>query len=110
MGRGYRYRRTILAAAVCVLAGLLSAPAALAGTFVEVPGSPVTTGGYPNQVVFSPSGRLVATDNDGQSTVSVFSVDPSSGKLAPVPGSPFATHSVTTPSYFAAVAFSPSGN
>lgn len=103
----YARRRTIVATAVCVLAGLLVAPAALAetGSFAQVPGSPFATGKSPQQVVFSPSGRLLATANSGDNTLSVFSVDPSSGRLTQAPGSPYA---VSGGGY--SVAFGPAGN
>ena len=78
------------------------------GALTPVPGSPFATGLEPASVAFSPRGGLLATANATGSanhgTVSVFSVDQTSGALTPVPGSPFATGSQP-----GSVAFSPGG-
>jgi hypothetical protein len=50
----------------------------------QVPGSPFATGNEPVSVAFSPGGGLLATANEGASTVSVFSVG-SRGVLTRVP-------------------------
>ena len=67
------------------------------GALTAVNGSPFTTGDGAVSVAFSPSGRLLATANGGESgtaftgnTVSVFSVAPN-GALTQVDGSPFTT-------------------
>lgn len=46
---------------------------------------PLVTGSPPVSVAFSPRGRVLGTANPGSGTVSVFSVDPSTGTLTPVP-------------------------
>jgi WD40 repeat protein len=69
----------------------------------QVSGSPFTTGHDPFSVAFSPSGRLLATSNETDATVSVFSVA-SNGALTQVNGSPFATGNGPF-----SVAFSPGG-
>jgi hypothetical protein len=78
------------------------------GALTPVSGSPFTTGVGLMSVAFSPSGRLLAAANAGDkgvgSTVSVFSVNVSTGALTPVSGSPFATGAGPV-----SVAFSPSG-
>jgi DNA-binding beta-propeller fold protein YncE len=85
---------------VCAPSALASPPAA----FRQIAGSPFgPTGTQPASVAFSPSGRLLATGNAQDNTVSVFSVG-SSGALTQVSGSPFATGSFPS-----SVAFSPSG-
>ena len=87
---------------VCFLSAAAGAFASAA--FTPVSGSPFQTGGLaPVSVAFSPSGALLATANNSDSTVSVFSVS-SAGALTPVPGSPFATGPGPV-----SVAFSPSG-
>jgi 6-phosphogluconolactonase len=108
MGR-HGYRRTG-SAAVAVLAtvvmGFIAGPPALAAqTFVQVSGSPFSTGVGPNQVAFSPSGSLLATINSADGTISVFSIDRSTGGLTQVPGSPFAAGGDSS-----GLAFSPSGS
>ena len=40
-----------------------------------------------------PSGKFAYVANSGTSTLSAFSIDPKTGALAPIPGSPFATGS-----------------
>lgn len=79
------------------------------GALTPVGGSPFDTlGGQPQSVAFSPTRDLLASANAdpsaGPGTVSVFSVDPTTGALKQVAGSPF-----TTGSNPASVAFSPSG-
>ena len=84
----------------CLLAasGAVAQPA-----FTQVPDSPFATGSAPETVAFSPGGGLVATANDGDNTVSMFSVGPG-GDLTQVSGSPFLTGSGPF-----SVAFSPDG-
>ena len=78
--------------------------AAAAPAFTQVSGSPFATGSGPLSVAFSPGGALLATANRDGNTVSVFSVNSSTGALTQVSGSPFATG--TNPF---SVAFSPGG-
>jgi 6-phosphogluconolactonase len=66
------------------------------------------TGSSPLSVSFSPNGKLLATANYGSGTVSLFSVDPSSGQLTPVTPTP--TSSVDTGLEPSAVTFSPNGS
>jgi 6-phosphogluconolactonase (cycloisomerase 2 family) len=64
------------------------------GAFTPVPGSPFATGSQPAWQVFSPvvSGNLfAAVINYNDNTVSVYSVNQTTGAFTPVPGSPFAT-------------------
>lgn len=78
-----------------------------AGTLTAVSGSPVTTGTFPFGVTFSPliNGNLfVAVTNQNGNSVSVFSVNTSTGVLTGVPGSPFSTGASSLP---LSVAFSP---
>ena len=87
------------------LAGLfvaLGAPAALAQpAFTGVPGSSVATGLNPVSIAYSPGGSLLATANQGDSSLSVFSVG-AGGALDQVASSP-----VSVPSAPSALAFSP---
>jgi 6-phosphogluconolactonase (cycloisomerase 2 family) len=58
--------------------------------FGRVPGSPFATGNSPDSAMFSPSGGLLAVANYwSPGSVSVFSVDGSTGSLTEVRGSPF---------------------
>ncbi len=97
-------RRALLGGAV-VWAFLLASGASAAAqpAFTPVAGSPFATGSFPRSVAFSPSGGLLATANQGDTTVSVFAVS-SAGALTPVVGSPFSTGADPV-----SVAFSPSG-
>jgi 6-phosphogluconolactonase (cycloisomerase 2 family) len=65
-------------------------------------GTPVGTGANPQGLAISPSGHVMAVANQGDSTVSMFTVD-SGGALTTVTGSPFAAGS---PAF---LAFSPDG-
>jgi hypothetical protein len=86
----------------CLLVG---ASAALAqAPFTQVAGSPFTAGRGADSVAFSPSGRLLATANGGDDTVSVFSVA-QSGALIEVSGSPFKADGGPS-----SLAFDPSGS
>jgi len=88
-----RLPRVLLAiVASLALVAVDTAPAmASSPAFVQVPGSPFSTGSnsYPASVVFNPSSRLLAIANYGTTTVSVFSVG-AGGVLSQVSGSPFA--------------------
>jgi 6-phosphogluconolactonase (cycloisomerase 2 family) len=64
------------------------------GSLAEVSGSPFATGLNPVAVGLDPSGNFVYTANfavlpTNVSTVSGFTLDPTTGALTPVPGSPF---------------------
>jgi uncharacterized repeat protein (TIGR01451 family) len=84
------------------------------GVPTPIAGSPFTTnapgktnGQFPQSVAYSPSGQLLATANWSSNTISVFTVDGTTGALTPLPGSPFpaaAGHGNVT-----SVAFTPSG-
>jgi 6-phosphogluconolactonase len=68
-------------------------------------GSPTSTGGdSPQGIRVTPDGKFVVVANQGTSNVSAFSLDASTGALAAVPGSPFASGSAPGP-----VAIDPSG-
>jgi 6-phosphogluconolactonase (cycloisomerase 2 family) len=97
-----RLRVALLGAVACAVA-LVAAPAALAApVFTQVTGSPFATGTGPYSAAFSASGGLLAVGNVSSSTVSVFTVNSSTGALTQAAGSPVATGS--TPR---APAFSP---
>jgi 6-phosphogluconolactonase (cycloisomerase 2 family) len=79
------------------------------GALTTVPGSPFDEGGAarnPVSVTADPSGRFVYVANSNSINVSAFTVDSSTGALAPVPGSPFGTSPGTSPE---SVAVDPSG-
>ena len=76
-------------AALVAVAWLVVVPSALG--FEQVPGSPFATSYVPAGIAFSPGGHLLATA--GYSDVSVFSVNPRTGALSPLAGSPFSTPS-----------------
>jgi 6-phosphogluconolactonase (cycloisomerase 2 family) len=64
------------------------------GALTAVPGSPFAAGSHPEGVAFSPiasNNLFAAVTNFEDNTVSVYQVDPTSGSLAQVTGSPFAT-------------------
>ena len=74
-------------------------------TFPPPPTSPASSGGdSPQGIRVTPDGNFVIVVNQGTSNVSVFSLDPGTGALAAVPGSPFASGSAPGP-----VAIDPSG-
>ena len=84
----------------CVLLALLLqsqlVSAASVGSFQEIVGSPFAAGANPANLEYSPivSGNLfAAVPNFGDSTVSVYLADQSSGTFTPVAGSPFSTGS-----------------
>lgn len=91
-----------LVAALATIACLVLASSAVALT--PVPGSPFAIGTHPQTVAFSPGGGWLATTNYPANTVSVFSVNQTSGALTQASGSPFLTQ---TDPY--SLAFSPSG-
>jgi hypothetical protein len=53
-----------------------------------ITGSPFATGSYPYSVAYSPGRGQLAVANYGDSTVSVFAVNSTTGALTPVTGSP----------------------
>jgi len=69
------------------------------GTLTKVAGSPFATGGVGNQSGFDASNRIKSTiagnflfvSNTVSNDVSVFTIDPTTGTLTLVPGSPFPT-------------------
>jgi outer membrane protein OmpA-like peptidoglycan-associated protein/WD40 repeat protein len=82
------------------------------GTTGTVSGSPFATGNaagsQTTSVAFSPNGKFLATADDGDDTITVFSVA-SDGVLTQVTGSPFGTGSGASDGPYS-IAFSPSGD
>ena len=114
-GRGHRVRvgsrRLVVAGCAVALAGMAlcsTAGATPPPAFIEIAGSPFSTGSStsPHSVAFSPDGTRLATANLSGSDVSVFAVA-AGGALTPVSGSPFSTGLSSNP---ASVAFSPDGS
>jgi len=95
-----------LCGVVCAVALFVPSEALAAPVYTAVSGSPFATGSEPDAVAFSPSlsgNEFVAVVNNGSNTVSVFSVNLSTGALTQVSGSPFSTGGLPD-----SVAFSPS--
>jgi len=67
------------------------------GALTQVQGSPFAAGGYPWQVAIDPTGKFAYVANEGYSSsygnISAFTINPRSGALTPVKGSPFAAGS-----------------
>ena len=67
---------------------------ATTGALTQVSGSPFATGGIPGGIPFSvainPAGTLAFVANSADNTVSVYSINATTGALTAVPGSPFA--------------------
>ena len=64
----------------------------VAGTLAPIAGSPFPVGVSPFSMILHPTGRFLYVANTGAnlvSTISAFTVDPTSGALSQVPGSPF---------------------
>jgi 6-phosphogluconolactonase (cycloisomerase 2 family) len=59
------------------------------GLLTEVPGSPFSAGSVPEHIAISRDGRFVFVGNSNSDDVTVYQLDNATGKLAPVPGSPF---------------------
>jgi outer membrane protein OmpA-like peptidoglycan-associated protein/WD40 repeat protein len=82
------------------------------GTTGTVSGSPFATGNaalsQTDAVAFSPNGKFLATADDGDDTITVFSVA-TDGVLTQVAGSPFSTGSGASDGPYS-IGFSPSGN
>lgn len=75
------------------------------GAMNEIAGSPFATGGDGRGTSpgFNSANRIIIVNNflyvsnSGSNTISVFSIDPASGNLVPVAGSPFSTGAVNDP-------------
>ena len=68
------------------------------GSLTEIPGSPFLTGGLgsgssviSDNIAVSTLGNFLYVPNGNSSTISVFTINPVTGLLTPVPGSPFPT-------------------
>ena len=59
------------------------------GALTPVSGSPYALGNFPLGVAVDPAGKVVYAANDGDGTISAFTVDSNSGALAEISGSPF---------------------
>ncbi len=82
------------------------------GALTAVSGSPFTAGELPNSVVVSPLGKflyVIDNENSTLNSISAFTIDPTSGALNGVTGSPFAFPS-TDGGRPTAAALSPAGN
>jgi len=93
----------LLLALVLALSGSLTVVAAALG-FGQVPGSPFATEEHAESVGSSANGALLALANRSKDTVSVFSVNQSTGALTQVGGSPVAVGGEPL-----ALAFTPAG-
>src|SRR6516162_6903078 len=60
------------------------------GALTQITGSPFPTGNDPQGIATDPTGKFLYTANSQDGTLSVFTIDGSSGTLTPV-GSPYAT-------------------
>jgi 6-phosphogluconolactonase (cycloisomerase 2 family) len=79
------------------------------GFLTPSPSSPFTAGAGLNAIAIDPGGQFLYTANTSDNTVgtiSAFTIDPSSGFLTPVPGSPFSSTAGSGPG---ALAVDPSG-
>jgi len=64
------------------------------GALTSLPGSPYTTAGYTYSLLVHPSGKYLFVTNyaaNAHGSVSVFSIDPTTGALTEISGSPFVT-------------------
>lgn len=64
------------------------------GSLTSVSGSPFPTGTFPLSVAVDPTNRFLYVseiDNSGLGSISGFNIDPPTGSLAPISGSPFST-------------------
>ena len=86
------------------------------GSLTEVPGSPFETGGINTSgIAITPSGKRVLVTNRGTAlnnaadpgSVAVYDLDPATGKLDPVAGSPFGVTGLEDPD---GIAIAPAGN
>ncbi len=83
------------------------------GSLTSIPGSPFSTGpytslaqGYPYYVVIDRNGRFAYVTNEIGGTIAIYQIDPTSGALTPISGSPFSTGAGSGPGAFN---FSPDG-
>jgi 6-phosphogluconolactonase (cycloisomerase 2 family) len=77
------------------------------GALSEISGSPYPVGSVPRSIAIHPTGRFVYVGNEGDSTVTAYQADPSTGALTLVtgtPGSPFPVGGALRP-----IAVDPSG-
>ena len=88
------------------------------GSLSEIAGSPFPTAGSggdglsyfaSNRIVVSAPRRFLYASNSGSNDVSAFSIDPNSGNLTPVPGSPFPLDSSGPGSGGISLAVTPNG-
>lgn len=70
------------------------------GVLSEVPSSRVATGATPGILLLHPNGRFGYVPNLDDGTISAFTVDPASGALTAISGSPFTTGSHPAVSVF----------
>ena len=63
------------------------------GQLANITGSPFGTGSFPVQLAVDPSGKFLYVSNfeDATGSISAYTIDPSTGALTQVPGSPYAT-------------------
>jgi 6-phosphogluconolactonase len=59
------------------------------GALTPVAGSPFVTGTYPLGIAIDPAGKVLYTANNGDGTISAFNINPNTGALAELSGSPF---------------------
>ncbi len=87
------------------------------GQLTAVPGAPFATGGNGsstafftiNNITVSKLKNLLFATNPGSDTITVFSINPLSGVLTPVAGSPFANQVGATMGFGGSIASNPSG-
>jgi 6-phosphogluconolactonase len=83
------------------------------GALQPVPNSPVLVDVGPVSLVVDPAGHFLYVANFIGNTLSVLAIDPNSGALTAIPGSPFSVCTSTTTTCIASpvwVAINPSGN
>jgi 6-phosphogluconolactonase len=68
-------------------------------------GSPFACGAGPWGAFVHPSGKFLYVTNNGEGTISAYTIDSTSGSLTPISGSPFATPGTSTNDVYA-IAFS----
>lgn len=64
------------------------------GALTEIAGSPFVAGGGDEGVAIDPRGKFLYAADSNNSTITVFSIDQTTGVLAPITGSPFALSDV----------------